>query len=181
MKFQKATSVNFFKILHFRSLHICLICKQFILKSLQDWGGGLAYFFFTPAPLHNINTDLENRVLSADKKIRKSAQSSQLGLGSACQQWIKKEDSLKNLVDLHVSKQEQHRFIYNFSKFIFLLSPLLLSLTFVKMSAGDIVLAAISIFVFIWDFLTWPIYQAIYKPWEKRKALRNKNRARTVR
>ena len=93
----------------------------------------------------------------------------------------RKKNSIKNLVDLHVSKQEQQRFIYNFSKFIFLLSPLLLSLTFVKMSAGDIVLAAISIFVFIWDFLTWPIYQAIYKPWEKRKALRNKNRARTVR
>ena len=92
----------------------------------------------------------------------------------------RKEDSLKNLVDLHVSKQEQRRFIFNFSKFIFLLSPLLLSLILVKMSAG-IVLAAISIIVFIWDFLTWPIYQAIYKPWEKRKALRNKNRARTVR
>jgi hypothetical protein len=85
----------------------------------------------------------------------------------------RKEDSLKNLVDLHVSKQEQQRFI-------FLLFSLLLSLILVKMSAG-IVLAAISIIVFIWDFLTWPIYQAIYKPWKTRKALRNKNRTRTVR
>ena len=74
--------------------------------------------FFTPAPLHNINTDLENRVLRRSGDL----QSQQLGLGSACQQW-KEEDSLKNLVDLHVSKQEQQRFIYNFSKFIFLLFP----------------------------------------------------------
>ena len=154
--------------------------RQKIHPKITSGLGWWAPIFFTPASLHNINTDLENRVLSADKKIRRSAQSPHLGLGSPSGV-VKKKYSIKNLVDLHVSKQEQHRFIYNFSKFIFLLSPLLLSLTFVKMSAGDIVLAAISIFVFIWDFLTWPIYQAIYKPWEKRKALRNKNRARTVR
>ena len=80
----------------------------------------------------------------------------------------------RKLVGLHVSKEELC-FILIFKVF------LCLRLTLFKMSAGDIVLAAISIFVFIWDFLTWPIYQAIYKPWEKRKALRNKNRARTVR
>ena len=80
----------------------------------------------------------------------------------------------RKLVGLHVSKEEQC-FILIFKVF------LCLRLTLFKMSAGDIVLAAISIFVFIWDFLTWPIYQAIYQPWEKRKALKNKNRARTVR
>ena len=53
-------------------------------------------------------------------------------------------------------------------------------LTLVEMSAGDTVLAAIYIFIFIWDFLTYPIYQAIYKPWEKRKAIYRK-RTRTVR
>ena len=35
----------------------------------------------------------------------------------------RKEDFLKNLVDLHVSKQEQRRFIFNFSKFIFFVVP----------------------------------------------------------
>ena len=53
-------------------------------------------------------------------------------------------------------------------------------LTLVEMSAGDTVLAAIYIFIFIWDFLTYPIYQAIYKPWEKRKTIYRK-RTRTVR
>ena len=49
------------------------------------------------------------------------------------------------------------------------------------MATADVVLAIISFIVFVWDFLTWPIYQAIYQPWEKRKALRNNKRARTVR
>jgi len=49
------------------------------------------------------------------------------------------------------------------------------------MATADIVLAIISAIVFVWDFLTWPIYQAIYQPWEKRKALKNPKRARTVR
>ena len=48
-------------------------------------------------------------------------------------------------------------------------------------STADIVLGIVAVIVFIWDFLTWPIYQAIYKPWEKRKAIYTKKRSRVVR
>ena len=47
------------------------------------------------------------------------------------------------------------------------------------MAIADILLAIISTLVFIWDFLTWPIYQGIYKPWEKRKNF-HKLRSRKV-
>ena len=48
-------------------------------------------------------------------------------------------------------------------------------------STADIILGIVAAIVFIWDFLTWPIYQAIYKPWEKRKAIYTKKRSRVVR
>ena len=48
-------------------------------------------------------------------------------------------------------------------------------------STADIILGIVAAIVFIWDFLTWPIYQAIYKPWEKRKAIYAKKRSRVVR
>jgi len=47
------------------------------------------------------------------------------------------------------------------------------------MGASGIILIIIQTIVFIWDFLTWPIYQAIYKPWEKRKAF-HKIRSKVV-
>ncbi len=37
------------------------------------------------------------------------------------------------------------------------------------MDVSELVLSIVTTIVFIWDFLTWPIYQAIYQPWEKRK------------
>ena len=48
-------------------------------------------------------------------------------------------------------------------------------------STADIVLGIVAVIVFIWDFLTWPIYQAIYTPWEKRKAIYVNKRSRVVR
>jgi len=48
------------------------------------------------------------------------------------------------------------------------------------MGKADIILAIVQTIVFIWDFLTWPIYQAIFKPWEKRKAMQ-KIRSKIVR
>ena len=116
----------------------------------------------------------ENWVLSADKEIRRYAQLLQLGLGSPCHQCCQEINkihkvSLNILVDLHVFK-------HVLSLSLKFTSPL----TLVEMSAGDTVLAAIYIFIFIWDFLTWPIYQAVYKPWEKRKAIYRK-RTKTVR
>merc|ERR1712088_566451 len=33
------------------------------------------------------------------------------------------------------------------------------------MGKADIILTIVQTIVFIWDFLTWPIYQAIFKPW----------------
>ena len=38
-----------------------------------------------------------------------------------------------------------------------------------KIDVSNIILAIVKIVVFLWDFFTFPIYQAIYKPWEKRK------------
>ena len=98
-------------------------------KITTGLGWWTCLIFFTPAPLHNINTNLENRVLSADKKIRRSAQSPHLGLGSPCQQWSCQGRRFfkKNLVDLHVSKQEHQlvliSFFQKFTKFILLLFP----------------------------------------------------------
>ena len=48
------------------------------------------------------------------------------------------------------------------------------------MGKADIILAIIQTIVFIWDFLTWPIYQAIYKPWAKRKGF-EKIRSKIIR
>ncbi len=48
------------------------------------------------------------------------------------------------------------------------------------MNGGDIALAVITTVVFIWDLLTWPLYQLLQRPWEKRQAM-NRCRARVVR
>ena len=45
---------------------------------------------------------------------------------------------------------------------------------------GHLILAFIRIIVAIWDFLTYPIYQVVQRPWEKRKAM-EKIRAKPIR
>jgi hypothetical protein len=52
---------------------------------------------------------------------------------------------------------------------------------FSKMSKkGHLILAFIRVLVAIWDFLTYPIYQLIQRPWEKRKAM-EKIRSKPIR
>ena len=41
-----------------------------------------------------------------------------------------------------------------------------------KFDLSTVILELIKVVVFIWDFLTYPIYEAIYRPSERRKALR---------
>lgn len=38
------------------------------------------------------------------------------------------------------------------------------------MAAIDIGLVILTAIMFVWDLITWPIYQALQRPWEKRKA-----------
>lgn len=37
------------------------------------------------------------------------------------------------------------------------------------MSGADLLLALVKAVVLVWDLLTWPLYQALQRPWEKRK------------
>ena len=48
-------------------------------------------------------------------------------------------------------------------------------------SKADIICSFIATIVFVWDTLTWPIYQVIYRPWQKRAAMYEKKRSRIVR
>ena len=38
-------------------------------------------------------------------------------------------------------------------------------------TTSDVILMLIKTFLLIWDILTWPIYQIIYQPWDKRKKM----------
>lgn len=48
------------------------------------------------------------------------------------------------------------------------------------MAFADIVLSVVTAIVLIWDFLTWPIYQGLYRPWDNRKAF-GKIRSKEIR
>ncbi len=50
----------------------------------------------------------------------------------------------------------------------------------VAMSGSDFLLLFIQTIVCVWDFITYPIYQALQRPWERRKAM-NRIRAKVVR